>query len=202
MSRGFLPDNQPIPPGTGPPGKPKPPGNQGTVFNPALITSTGGLQGLTGAMMTPVIVTTIPKQSSFVMIHDPSNFDCEEDAIYFFRQEVISPFEGQSVQINRAIIKYRELDYAQFFIGFTAYQQKSDDFITLETPVSIPPITLKGNRLSRFPDKRIHIISIEPPKGIIQGINPQVYIRREKNSGPLSITKLILCTFYDEMPQV
>lgn len=193
--------------GAGIGGSPVPPsrGAGSTVAissNPQLLTSTGGLQGSLGALLTPVNINQIPGPSSYVMIHDANNFDTEEDCIYYFREEVGSEYEGQYIQISKIIIKYRELGKAKFFIGISAYQQKTDSFKVVETEVSIPSVKLSKDRLKNFPDKKIHIINIAPPKGVIQGINPQVYIRRVANSGPLSITKLVACGYSDEVPQI
>lgn len=170
--------------------------------SPALITSTGGLSGAVGALLTPVNINQLPGPSSYIMIHDTTNFDCEEDSTYYFRQEVGSQYEGQYIEINKVILKYRELGVASFTINISAYQQKTDDFKTIAIDVDIPAVKLTIARKKTFPDGKIHIINIAPPKGVIQGINPQCYISRKGNSGPMSITKLILCTYADEVPQI
>lgn len=191
-----------LPPGTGRPPNRTTNATRATSSNPQLVTSTGGLQGLSGALLTPINVNQIPGASSYVMIHDSNNFDCEEDCIYYFRQEVGSEFEGQYVEVNRMIVKYRELGAATFSIGISAYQKSTDDFKVVTTQVSIPSVKLTNARKKVFPDGKVHIISIAPPKGIISGINPQAFISRKANSGPLSITKLVLCTYADEVPQI
>src|SRR6266566_4881483 len=53
--------------------------------NPGLITSTGGLLGTNGLMLTPAFNQIT--NSSFLLTHNSSNFNCEEDAEYDFRQE-------------------------------------------------------------------------------------------------------------------
>jgi hypothetical protein len=170
--------------------------------NPGLITSTGGLNGIDGLLLTPAISPITG--ACFVINHDPTNFDCEESAEYFYRQEANYgqiPGEGRSCTIHLIILKYRELGVANFNVNITVFQQAIDDFVTVQIPVSIPTILLTRKRKNLFPDSKIHTIKITPPKGVIQGERPQISYSRKANSGPISISKLILCGNADETAQ-
>lgn len=194
---------QPKAPGSRPvgPRPPSPPGGtntgiKNTATNPQLVTSTGGLTGSTGLLLTPYINTL--NGNSYVVVHDSNNFDCEENAEYDFRQEIPGnpPQEGRNVSCHLIILKYRELGIASFNVNITVYQQLTDTFLTRPIPVSIK----NKNKNRVFPDKRIHTIKIGLAP-VITGERPQVTITRLANSGPMSVTSLILCLNADEQPQ-
>lgn len=199
----FLPEGGggriPIPVG------PKPPAGTTKTLgsNPGLITSTGGLLGTGGFLLTPAF-NPITNNSYFIG-HDPTNFNCDEAAEYDFRQECAFPnipySEGREVSIHLVILKYRELGFASFSINITTFKKAIDDFQTIQIPVKIPVIDLSKTRKATFPDGRIHTVRLAPPNGVVQGERPQVTITSNANSGPYSITKLIMCGNADEMAQ-
>jgi hypothetical protein len=171
--------------------------------NPGLITSTGGLVGVNGLLFTPAINPNT--NISVLLNHDITDFNCEEDSEYDFRQEAnygqISG-EGREASFHLIILKYRELGYAKFSINITVFKQSIDDFETIQIPVTVPKnITSKKRKLT-FPDGRIHTQKLYPPNGVITGERPQVTITRDANSGPMSGTKVILCGNADEVPQM
>ena len=189
--------------GGGPPGANQGGGGSGKPSNPSLITSTGGLIGINGLLLVPAFNQITNK--SYIINYDSTNFDCEENAQYTYRQESNferNPGEGREASFHLIILKYRELGYAKFSINITVFKQALDDFITIQIPVSIPriPLTTKFRKVN-FPDGRIHTTKITPPKGVITGERPEVSITRSMNSGPISITKLVLCGNADEAAQ-
>lgn len=186
-----------------PPGANKGGGGSGKPSNPSLITSTGGLLGVSGLLLTPAFNQITGK--SFIVNYDPTDFNCEEDAQYTYRQESNferNPGEGREASFHLIILKYRELDYAKFSINITVFKQSLDDFITYQIPVSIPKMPLLSKqRKANFPDNRIHTAKITPPRGVITGERPQITITYKANSGPICITKLVLCGNADEASQ-
>lgn len=188
------------PHGPGGPGGPRPPRPPTNPNNPAQITRTGILYGTFGLMLTPYLNPLTKK--SYVVIHDPTDFDCEENAEYDFRQEIPvvnqMPQEGRDVSIHLIILKYREIDIATFSINITVYRKKTDDFATKLIPVNI----VNPNKSGRiFPDNRIHTryIGLKP---VISGERPQCTLTRNANSGGFSITSVTLCGNGDETPQI
>jgi hypothetical protein len=181
------------------PTSPSAPNNNTLGANPGLVTSTGGLTGATGLLMTPFIN---PQGFSFVAIHNQTNFDCEEFASYYYPQAIPqvqgNPYqEGCVVNCNRIKLKYRELGVATFSINITIYVPNMDSFTTYSFPVKIyNPFNRKS-----FPDEKIHFrsVGISP---VVSGERPQVSITRNANSGPISITSLVLCGLADETPQL
>lgn len=179
-----------------------PSNNTGSTANsPQLLTSTGGLVGSSGALLCPVFSPTTGR--ALILLFDSSDFNCEEDSEYDFRQEANYgqiPGEGRICTINRIVVKYRELGVAQYFINVTVYQKApEDDFVTVSLPIDVPQIPLKKMTKSRkqsFPDKRIHTIILNPK--VITGERPQVTATRSGGSGPMAITKVILCGTADE----
>lgn len=174
--------------------------------NPGLITSTGGLVGANGLLFTPYINPITGR--SFISIHDITNFDTEENGEYDFRQETNygqQSGEGRDCSIHLIILKYREIDEAEFFINITVFKKDIDDFDTVQIPVSIPVIpftNMSKRRKQTFPDGRIHTVRITSTDSVITGERPQVSITRQANSGGFSITKLVLCGNADEIPQM
>ncbi len=194
-------DGRPDPGGGG--GAPKSGSTTFTTIggSPGLLTSTGGLFGSTGVLLTPVL--NIVTGNSYILLMDSSNFNCEEDAEYDFPQEIPpreAPQEGHNVTCHLIKLKYRELGACSFSINVTIYIRDTDEFKTLSFPVSIPPIALSKNRKKTFPDKRIHTLYI--PMSDVTGERPQTTITRYANSGPISITSLTVCGNADEMSQM
>jgi hypothetical protein len=188
----------PLPGGPGPPPPSAPPPTPPAIY-PSLLTSTGGLYGTYGAMLTPYYNTV--NKRSYVLIHDPTNFNCEENGEYDFRQEipVVNGMaqEGRDVSCHLIILKYREIGVAIFNVNVTVYRKLTDDFATKSIPIAINNIT--SNRKS-FPDRRIHTrrVGLSP---VITGERPQVTLTYSANSGPWAVTSLTLCGDGDETPQ-
>lgn len=187
--------------------RPKLPTKSGTTKstignNPGLITSTGGLSGNSEMLVTPYINTTTG--NCHVTTYNSTDFDCEDDAEYDFRQEANYgqiPGEGRECTIHMIILKYRENGYAKFNLNITVFKQAIDDYQTVTIPVQIPPKPLTKARLAKFPDGNIHTLKLYPPNGVVQGERPQITITRKGKSGPMSITKLIICGNADETAQ-
>lgn len=169
------------------------PGGTSTAANPGLITSTGGLIGANGLLITPFFQPQTGK--CLVAVHDSTNFSCEESSEYDFRQEIPDGQEGRDVSCHLIILKYRELGVATFYVNVTVYIKATDTFITTQIPVNIVATTKRT-----FPDKRIHTRRLGLNK-VISGERPQVTITCSANSGPWSVTSLTLCGDADEVPQ-
>jgi len=188
----------PFPP---PPIKPGAPPTKPLGSSPGLLTSTGGLYGVNGALLTPVFNSITGKSN--ILIMDANNFDCEEDGEYDFPQEIPpreQPQEGRDVTCHLVILKYRELGYARFAVNLTTYKRLTDSFVTVQYLVNIPPIPLKTRmRKQSFPDKEIHTLYI--PIQVV-GERPQASITRSGKSGPMSITSLTICGNADQTPQM
>lgn len=165
----------------------------------SLLTSTGGLTGTFGSLMTPAFDPITGK--IYIITHDPSNFDCEEDAEYDYNQVVPPKYEGRDLTINQIILKYREIGKAKFNVNITVFKKELDDFVTTSILVNIPvkPITTNSRKKS-FPDGRIHTVRLAPPNGVLQGERPQISYTRKADSGPFSITTVVLCGYMDEAP--
>ena len=167
--------------GPGPRPAPAPKGSQSFGGSPGLLTSTGGLFGTSGALLIPYMDTR--NDVFFAAIIDSNNFDCEDDAHYFFRQEDIQ--DDRYITINRQTITYREIGKATFTFGIQVYVDTIDDYKNVETIITIKP--KKGKLANKFPDKKLHTIKLDL---VITGIRPQPYVKRMANSGPFSITKV------------
>lgn len=199
-NKGFLPNGG----GSGGGGGFNPPSGGGSgagksAITTTLITSTGGLIGIFGALLTPCIEPS--SGNSFILTHMPEDFDTEEPAEYDYIQFAPENYEGRDVTINQIVLKYREIGKAKFSVNITVFNKTLDDFETVQIPVVIPQkALLTKNRKQSFPDNRIHTIRLAPPRGVIQGERPQITITRDANSGPISITKLTICGNMDEVP--
>lgn len=169
--------------------------------NPGLLTSTGGLYGLNGVLLSPVYNTVTNK--SFILSMDPTNFNCEENCEYDFPQEIPprnAPQEGRDVNCHLVILKYREIGYASLTLNITTFQKNTDSFNTYSYPVSIPPIPLTSKaRKQSFPDNRIHTLRIPID---VPGERPQITVTSNGSAGGYSIISIVLCGNADETPQV
>src|SRR5579859_3358657 len=165
--------------------------------SPGLLTSTGGLFGTSGLLLAPAFNLITGK--SFIVEFDSSDFNCEENSQYTFRQEANFekiPGEGRECSIHLIIMKYRELGPVNFNLNITTFKKSTDSFENTVIPVSIPVIPVSRmtkERKNLFPDGRIHTVRLTPPKGAISGERPQLSITCAGGSGPLSITKIVMC---------
>src|SRR5580692_6825872 len=107
--------------------------------SPGLLTSTGGLYGTQGLLLAPYYNNNT--YQGYVIVFDPSNFDCEEACEYDYRQELPpedKPQQGRNVSCHLIILKYRELGIANLSVNLTVYQKTTDTYITRSIPVNIP----------------------------------------------------------------
>lgn len=197
---GGIPPNPPVYPK--PPNKLPSPNNSKLGSNPGLLTSTGGLFGGNGVLLTPVLNSIT--NNSYILLMDPSNFNCEEDCEYDFPQQIpnvqSNPYQdGCIVNCNLIKLKYREIDKAQFTINITTYNRDTDEFTSYPFVVNIPSKPLSKKRKALFPDKRIHTLFIPID---VPGERPQPTINSKGGSGAYSIISMILCGNADETPQV
>lgn len=169
-------------------------GSNKSNFSPNLLTSTGGLFGNTGALMTAYIGTN---GKCYIAIHDQTSFDSEEDAEYDYPQ-MTPPSQYQDLRIqtyNLIMLQYRELGTAKFTISIDYYNRINDQYLNKQIPISI---SNTGKRKT-FPDGKLHTRYID---FVISGERVQIKILRKANSGPLSIVKCIPCGSADEVPQM
>lgn len=170
-------------------------GNTKLTTSPSLLTSSGGLTGLSGLLMTPYFT---PQGQCLVAIHDPTDFNCEEDCEYDYPQE-IPPIQYQDscdATWNRIKLKYRELGEVSFTLQIDYYNKTTDCFTTKKISLKISnPYPVRNT----FPDNKIHTRYIPL---VISGERPQIKVIRKANKGPLSITKLLFCGCADETPQM
>jgi hypothetical protein len=170
-----------------------------TGGSPGLLTSTGGITGLTG-------IFTIPFQDLllnrfYFVTFDPTDFNCEEDVTYFFKQEDIEV--GRVVTIHKVLIVYRMIGQVKFTLtlnGFLESVKSSNEdpsqtgrFVSKSVPVTF------GLGLGKIPDKKLHTRSVDIK---LTCERPQISISRLANSGPLAITKVIMCGTADEGQQL
>ena len=102
----------------------KPPGTT-LGGSPGLITSTGGLYGTNGLLLVPSY--NIITGKAFITLIDATNFNCEENSQYTFRQEANYgniPGEGRSCSIHLIILKYREIGSVSFNINITVFKDR------------------------------------------------------------------------------
>jgi len=161
----------------------KPPVGKSTIQgSPGLLTSTGGLFGANYQLLMPLFDATF--QKTYLALFNDDDFNCEEAAFYTFRQEDVQPF--RNVSVHKLIINYRELGEARFTIGVQAYIEDTDSF---KTESRLVRIVKAKNRKGLFPDKTLRTKQISL---VISGQRPQIFISREPNSGPLSITRVMM----------
>lgn len=117
------------------------------------------------------------------------NFNCEENSNVAFKMEDIK--EGRTATIHKAIIFYRNFGQAQFTITTFYYSPLDNTWRTQTSAVQ--------NIGSLVADFRIN--SIEVPI-LITGERPQIQVNVVGNSGPVSITKVVVCGNMGEGPHI
>lgn len=183
-------DNRP-PKGPFPPNKPPVPTKSNLGGSPGLITSTGGLYGSKFALLIPWYDTKNKNISLNVI--DSDNFNCEEDAFYYFMQPDVSI--AKAVTVHQVAIIYREIGPASFFIGVIVYIRRTDTFVFKEVPVLITNDSPNIDMVNfPFPDGKLHTRYVDIR---IDGERPQAYIKRFADSGPLAITSVTLAGHAD-----
>lgn len=187
------------PTGGEPPSGPyKPPVGKSTIHgSPGLLTSTGGLSGTNFQLLMPLFDATFGK--TYFALVDPNNNDCEEPCFYTFRSEDV--MVNRQVSIHKVIITYRELGAAKFTVGIQAFLEEKNYFKTVSKNVIIaPPKTGDKFRMAReFPDGKLHTKKVSL---MIDGERPQLFISRLPNSGPLCITRMMMCGHADQKDQI
>ena len=178
----------------------KPPVGTSTIQgSPGLLTSTGGLLGVAPLLLVPTFDFQL--QRNYLGVINPNDFNCEEDAAYFFREEEVQL--ERVVSIHKIILTYREIGAADFIVGVTVYNWQDDSYNTKTINVSIAPPILKDSkdrkilrRRNVFPDNKIHTKRLSL---VISGQRPQLFITRKAESGPLSIVRATIIGKADEM---
>ena len=184
----------------------KPPSKPTNIGSPGLLTSTGGLTGTSGLLLAPAYNLYTGKP--FIVLMDATNFNCEENSQYTYRQEANygqMPGEGRECSIHLLILKYREIGTVSFNINITVFKKATDSFTNIVIPVNIPTIPyslMSKARKNVFPDNRIHTVRITPPNGVVTGERPQVSYTVTGGKGSLSVTKLVMCGNADEASQM
>ncbi|HXB10432.1 MAG TPA: hypothetical protein VNZ45_00480 [Bacteroidia bacterium] len=177
--------------GDGNPNPPyKPPVGKSTIKgSPGLITSTGGLAGISFSLLMPVFDSIFEK--TYLAGIDPSNFNSEEACFYTFRQEDV--MINRKVSVHLLFVTYREIDVATFTIGVRVYVRDTDSFKTSSRVVTIKP---KDGRKVKFPSNTLRTMKVGID--VLAGERPQVFYNRLPNSGALSITRVMMVGKADE----
>lgn len=172
---------------------PKSKGNLGG--SPGLVTSTGGLFGTTKALLLPFYDTK--NRNVSLNIIDPTNFDTEEDAFYYFPSPNIK--DARAVTVHQVAIIYREIGPAIFSIGIIVYIRRTDKFVFKEVPIVISNTSPNIDVVNApFPDMKLHTRYSDLR---IDGERPQVYLRRKADSGPISIISVTIAGHTD-VPEI
>jgi hypothetical protein len=172
----------------------KPPVGKSTIKgSPGLLTSTGGLTGTSFQLLMPLFDATFEK--TYFALIEPNNNDTEEVCFYTFRSEDV--MVNRQVSVHKLLITYREIGKAKFTIGIQTYIEDNDTFKTVSKDITIklsPP-----RKAVTFPDGKLHTKKVSL---IISGERPQIFISRNPNSGPLCITRVLMCGKADQKDQV
>lgn len=183
MVQGFLPN------GGGSGGGYRPPKGKTTIKgSPGLLTSTGGLFGSNYKLLLPVFDAVLNR--TFLAIIDPANNDSETEAFYIFKQEDVMP--SRVVSVHKLVIMYRELGAAKFSVGVQVYIRKANKFYQKSV---LCQIKKRIDPQVPFPDGKLRELPVDL---VIEGERPQVFIRRDANSGPLAITRVHMIGHADE----
>lgn len=155
-------------------------GGGGPANNPTIdlsnVTSTGGIDGLTGAVL-------VFGQSLFYPLavgweFDPTDFNTEEDCEYDFRVEEVEVYRQPT--IDKVIIRYRDLGKCTL----TCYFQGN----VLQSAVASKMVTVVFGGKA---DNRIYTTTFDLTCTFEA---PQLIITRNAFSGPVSITKVLIET--------
>jgi len=172
----------------------KTPKGSPTQISPGLYTSVGGLTGALGALIVP-IQNTITNRF-YVEKRDPTNFNCEENAIYYFRQENIKT--TYAVTNHKLIVIYRNIGLVTVTFNLTVFRrgvtQVSGNKVTIQQgtyKTVSKTLTLGTNN----PDKKLYTIDFNIANS---GERPQVWFYVNANAGPLSIISVLLIGNADE----
>jgi hypothetical protein len=153
-------------------------GGSGPGSNPVIdlsnVTSTGGLDGIDGVVLTFGLSEFFPQAVGWKF--DAEDFNCEEDCEYHFRIEEIEPYRQPTV--DSIIIRYRDLGKVTvnaFIIGNVLGESKVSKIVV---------VTFGGKA-----DKKIYTVKFDLTCTFEA---PQLIIERDALKGPLSITKILM----------
>lgn len=134
--------------------------------------------GLSGTLPLILVPFWNPTAGLFLINYfDTTNFDCEEDASYYFRMEEA---QDKSVTIHKMILTYNNLGQASLTAGITYYSRDTDQYYTASKNIKIG---------TKIPDFKQHKTAIDL---VVTGESPQIFITRKANSGPVSIIRLTI----------
>lgn len=168
--------------GVNPPSPPIPPPAKGANpgGSPGLLTSTGGLFGLTGALYIPY--QDLQSGLFYAALLDSNNFDCEEDAFYNFRIEDVNI--GRSVDIHKLVLVHRNIGVCRITFGVRVYQPNGktdkEKFVTKQITKTLG---------SKNANNKLYTVNFDL---VISGERPQVFFSRNANDGPFSLVSLVM----------
>jgi hypothetical protein len=164
------------------PGPPVPPPKKGVNpgGSPGLLTSTGGLFGLTGALYVPFFDSL--NNIYHAVLLDSNDFNCEEDAFYYFKVEDVNI--GRSCDIHKLVVVYRNLGIGKVTFGVGIYQpQAKTDALKFVTKT----VTKSLGNISA--NKKLYTQNFDL---VISGERPQAFFTRKANDGPISIVSVVM----------
>lgn len=149
----------------------------GTGGNPNVnllnLTSTGGLVGNVGVLMVFAFNVLVGNQ---VYKLDSTNFDCEEDCEYDFKVEEVEVYRQPTT--DKVIIRYRDLGQCSlnlFFVGNVLGNVFASKIVT---------IVFGGKNDGKIKTATADLVCTFEA--------PQLIIQRTANSGPVSLTKVLV----------
>jgi hypothetical protein len=167
--------------GMGSPGLPAPAPAKGKNpgGSPGLLTSTGGLFGLTGALFAPFLNTD--SDTNYALLFDPSDFNCEEDAFYDFKVEDVNV--GCSCTIHKLVVIYRNIGLVEVTFGVRVYQPLAVGNKKFVTAKQTKVIGTKKPNFKLYTEN----FNVEA-----SGERPQAFMFRKANKGPLSVVSVVM----------
>jgi len=168
--------------GTNPPSPPSPPPPKGKNpgGSPGLLTSTGGLFGLTGALFAPFLNTK--NGTNYALLLDPFDFNCEEDAFYDFKVEDVNI--GRSCDIHKLVVIYRNIGQGKITFGVRVYQPQGK---TDKEKFIVKTVTKTLG--TKKPNNKLYTQNIDL---VVSGERPQAFMTRRADDGPISIVSVVM----------
>lgn len=164
-------------------------GVPGTAKSLANVTSTGGLQGSLGLLLTPFFVNNIRRFAFFA--YDTTDFDCEEDCVYNFKMEDVKI--GRVCDIHKVYFQYRDIGKVTMTWTVSAY------LLNRTTGKESFPSKSKTVTVGGLSDNKIHSKFVDLK---ITGERPQLSLLRKANNGPLAIITAMFVGNMSEEEQV
>lgn len=155
-------------------------GSSSPGANPANVSASGGLFGITGQLLW--FGNSISFPFPIVYVLDPSNFNCEEDCEYDFKIEEVALYRQPTV--HRVILRFRDIGRAtlNFFI--------SGNVLGESVVSKIVTVVIGGKR-----DNKIYTATADIS---FTCEAPQLKIFRNANAGAFSLTKVMLDMSYGD----